>query len=169
MGILNSSVNFIIYRQDSLYQHHELVSSLLLCTLPKIFIAILIITPQFCGSHFSERISSVGQMPKNSFWVSQAFQRYGDYTASLFMGDVSLWVVMRLSVMILRNKRRGWKKSWLMLRRKQKCWKLFEENQKHSTSVPISLSMENLSSLTCSKYIFYFSCGLSLLTRIMAW
>ena len=59
-----------------------------------------------------------------------------------------------------------------MRRRKQRCWKLFEENQKHLTSagnMQISVSIENLICLISSNYIFDLSCSLYLfLTRMMA-
>ena len=90
MGILNSSVNFIIYRWHS---HHQPISSLLNCTF---VYSHSDHHPQFCGSHFPQRISSVDQMPKNCFRVSKAFQRYGDNTASLWTSNMSFLVLILL-------------------------------------------------------------------------
>ena len=63
-------------------------------------------------------------------------------------------------MMILRNKW-VWKELWLMSRRKQRCWKLFEENKTSVDNIRISFSEENLSFTTNSSYTFDLSSWLS--------
>ena len=112
------------------------------CFIAHLCIVILIIIPSFVGHTFRSEFLLLTKCQKTAFESRRPSRdtvitlHHCEQVTCLFW-CYSCWTLLVIwgpQFKILRNKRRGWKELWLMRRRKQRCWKLFEENQKHLTS-----------------------------------